>query len=89
MTATVVSLASHRRNHRPTTTCRACRPDQGFTCHPHRIAQLAARIREQVELLDPDALLVDREWVERIVADMLATADEVTHDFLPDERTAR
>lgn len=87
MTATVVSLASHRRRAQAAATCRACRPEQGFVCYPHQLAALADRVRATRD--DLDGLLVEREVVEQVAADVLAVIARVTADYLPDERTAR
>lgn len=87
MTATVVSLASHRRRAQTAATCRACRPERGFVCYPHQLAALADRVRATRD--DLDGLLVDREVVEQVAADVLAVIARVTADYLPDERTAR
>lgn len=77
MTATVVSLASKRRNHAPARMCKACRPD--FTCAPHRLLQLSERlVAARGAGLEAEA-----------IADALAVIDGITAHFLPDERTAR
>lgn len=87
MTATVVSLASHRARAQATATCRACRPESGFICYPHQLAQLADRVR--AAQADVDSLLIDRTALDSIAADVLAVIDRVTADYLHDERTAR
>lgn len=89
MTGTVVFLASHRRNHSPAVTCKACRPDSGWVCYPHQLAALADRVRAAHEALDPDVLLVSRAEVDRLTSDVLAVIQRVTADYLDDERTAR
>ena len=61
MTATVVSLASHRRNREP-----AC------GCPRHRLEALTARALEELAGTE-GALLVDRELVAGLVEDLCAT----------------
>jgi hypothetical protein len=75
MTATVVDLASRRREQ--TQTC-ACRPDS--PCYPHQLAALLCRIRG--EIASADGLLIDRAHLERVAADAQVVIDGITSECL-------
>lgn len=84
MTATVISLDSHRRNQE-----RACYCADDFVCYPHRLIDLAARIedaRGDVEQIR----FCDYSTFNRLTADVLAVLASITDDCLPaNERTAK
>jgi hypothetical protein len=63
MTATVVSLDSHRANRPP-----AC------GCARHRLEALTARALRELEATEGD-LLVDRQLVADLVADLVTTVE--------------
>ena len=72
MTATVVSLASRRRNPAP-----AC------TCPRHSLDALASRIREVLDATEGE-LLIPREHLAAALADLTTTTDRL---LPPTERT--
>ena len=72
MTATVVSLASRRRNPAP-----AC------TCPRHSLDALASRIREVLDATEGE-LLIPREHLAGALADLTTTTDRL---LPPTERT--
>ena len=89
MTATVVLLDAERRNRRPTAGCQRCemRTD-GSRCFPHRLDDLADRLRAH----DPsDALLIPSEELADVLADVLGVLDGITSECLTrtDERTTK
>ena len=77
MTATVTDLADRRKAQTREETCRYCRP--GFVCGPHRLYDLANRLRDAR----------GTELVDEAIGDALAVIDRITSDVLDDERTAR
>lgn len=87
MSANVITLASRRPAPRRAATCRACRP--GFTCHPHRLVDLAHRLHA-AEGRDAEALLIPRQTLDDVLEDVLAVLDGITGELtLTDERGTR
>jgi hypothetical protein len=86
MTATVVDLASHRRNHAPARRC-GCRA--GYACYPHRLDALAARLADLFDRTDGH-LLIARDLLAEAVVDAVSVLDGITGECLPeDERNTR
>ncbi|WP_341241237.1 hypothetical protein [uncultured Nocardioides sp.] len=85
MTATVIDLTSRIRNQAPTCQCR-----EGFTCYPHRVADLAEHLRERDTHLDVE-LLVPAAAVSRLLAEAIDVLDGITNDCHINDyrRTAR
>lgn len=63
------------------TACGCC---EHQPCYPHRLEQVATRLRAEVKALDD--WLVLRSEVERMAADVLAALDDITAECLPNER---
>lgn len=83
MTATVISLASHRRSPRPGCLC-----TESVVCYPHRLVDLAARVedvRGDVEQLR----FCDWGTFQRLTNDVLDVLASITDECLPDERSVR
>lgn len=86
MRADVIALASRRPAPQRAATCRACRP--GFTCHPHRLVDLAQRLRG-MEGPDPEALLVPTEDLIAVLEDVLGVLDGIAGELSLPERGTR
>ena len=74
MTATVIDLTSRLREQAPTCQCR-----EGFSCYPHRVADLAEHLRERDTHLDEE-LLISTGAVRRLLAEALEVLDGITTD---------
>jgi hypothetical protein len=90
MTATVISLADHRRPQAGGAgTCPACARKRDGACFPHRLDALARRLTLAADATDGE-LLVDREAFERAISDALTVIASITAECLsPDERSTR
>jgi hypothetical protein len=82
MTGNVVDLASRRGARSSDETCPGCATGQ--PCFPHRLDQLADRLR--VAVLDLP-LLVAADDLERLVSDALEVIDGITSQCLPESET--
>lgn len=87
MGADVLDLTSRLARPKPAESCRACRP--GRVCHPHRVAALSRRLHGITDR-DADALLIPRQTLDDVLADVLEVLDGITRELgIDDERTAR
>ena len=86
MGAHVIDLTSRLAQAQRAETCPVCRPD--FTCHPHRIADLSHRLHG-MNAQNADELLIPREVLTDVLADVLDVLDQITAEVLPHERNAR
>lgn len=77
--ANVVDLAAVRRARAPRCPCSTER-----TCYPHRLADLAARVRAEVAAVD-QLLLVPSIQVQDLGALVLDVLDAITTECLPHE----
>lgn len=72
MGADVIALASRRPAPPRAGTCRACRP--GFTCHPHRLVDLARDLRRLQAAGAPEALLIPHDDLADVLTEVLGSA---------------
>lgn len=87
MTSNVIPLASHRRNPTHTCTC-PCDQERGFTCYPHRLIDLAARIEDLSGDVE-EFRFCDLGTFRRLTADVLDTLRSITDECLPDQEATR
>lgn len=78
-TADVISLAAHRRDHKPTCQCR-----EGFTCYSHRLVDLAARIEDIRSDVEPFRFC-DWNTFDRLTSEVLTVLDAIVAETLPSE----
>lgn len=80
MTGQLISLDAHRRNQAP--NC-PCAPD--FTCYPHRLLDLAARV-EDLRADVEQFRFCDWGTFDRLTRDVLEVVAGITDDCLPTDR---
>jgi hypothetical protein len=91
MSATVISLEGHRRNHPPAARCQ-CDPSQDWVCYPHRLVDLAARIedlRGDVEQLQFCDLATFRKFTDDVFGVIESITTDCEPGVRPDERNVR
>lgn len=86
MTATVLDLTSRLARAQAAATCDACARDTKVgRCYPHRLAELATRLRDDLEHHSGE-LLTATDDLAAIVRDALDVLDGITGECLtPDE----
>ena len=91
MTATILDLTSRLARAQAAATCEACARDTKVgLCYPHRLAELAKRLRGDLERHDGE-LLISADELQDIVTDALGVLHSITSECLvdPERKHAR
>lgn len=85
----VIPFSSQRRKHMPARDC-GCDPVRSWTCYPHRLIDLAARVEDVAKDVE-QFRFCDYSTFQRLTSDVLEVIESITGDVPAefDERTTR